>query len=94
MYVDDTLFFARDKEDIEEIIDKIEYNSNLKRTVKNNVAGYLRVLINPNKEGEITLTQLYLIEEIIFALDLGDAHAKGTPESFRTPFKDKDGSLS
>ena len=91
IYVDDTLFFARDKSDIDEVIQKLEKGSNLKTTVEDDVAGYLGVLINREKEGEIELTQANLIDRIIAVLNLGDANPKGTLTTYGTLPKDSNG---
>ena len=76
VYVDDTLFFSRDEEDIEEIINKLKSVSTLEVTTEDDVAGFLGVLIDRKGDGTIELIQTGLIDRIIDALDLGDQNQR------------------
>jgi len=90
VYVDDTLFFARNEKDIDEVVMFLK-NENMELEVEDDVAGFLGVHIDRKKDGRITLTQLGLTDRIIRALNLGDSHGKETPAEFGTLPKDLDG---
>ena len=79
VYVDDTLFFAHNTSEIEEVIDTLKSVSTLQITTEDDIAGFLGVHINNRDDGTIELLQTGLIDRIIEALDLGDAKATKTP---------------
>lgn len=80
VYVDDTLLYARNMEDINEVIEKLRNNHQMTLEVEDSVAGFLGVHIDRNEEtGEITLTQTGLIDKIIEALQIDDLPAVDTP---------------
>ena len=91
VYVDDTLFFAREQSDIDQAIHDLREASELEITVEDDVAGFLGVMINRFKDGRIELTQRGLIERIVTALDLGDRKPKSTPAKPGALGSDKDG---
>ena len=81
-YVYDCIFFAKDKDTITEMIE-ILCNENLKIKPEQDMAGFLGILINRNKEkGTYTLTQAGLIKCIIKQLGLEGANHKQTPAEF------------
>ena len=89
--VDDTLFFAKDRKDIDEAIQRLKDASKLEMTEEDDFAGFLGVMINRLDNGQIELTQPGLIERIINALDLGNAKPKNTPAGPGTLGSDKKG---
>ena len=78
-YVDDTLFFARDEKDIDDVIMKLR-KLDLTLEVEDDAAGFLGVQITPDAEtGEITMTQTGLTDRIIEALGCQDLEDADTP---------------
>jgi Reverse transcriptase (RNA-dependent DNA polymerase) len=69
VYVDDTLLYARDMKDIDDVIRRLTDEHKMTLKVEDNVAGFLGVHIDRNKEtGEVTLTQKGLIDRILETL--------------------------
>ena len=57
VYVDDTLLFARNKDNITEVLRKLTKEQGMILEIESDIAGFLGVNINRNKEtGEVTLT--------------------------------------
>jgi hypothetical protein len=55
--IDDTLLYARDMKDIDDVIRRLTNEHKMTLKVEDNVAGFLGVHIDCNKEtGEVTLT--------------------------------------
>ena len=80
VYVDDTLLFARDQKDIDEMIRRLQEDQGMALEVEDDVAGFLGVHMKKDPEtGEITLTQQGLIERIIDALGCKDMPSVSTP---------------
>ncbi len=91
IYVDDTLFYAQNMNDINSIVEDLK-KTNLELEVEDDVAGFLGVHIERKQnEGTIELTQKGLIQRIIKALDLGDRKPVSTPAAFGALGKDEDG---
>ena len=90
VYVDDTLIFAKEDKDIDDVIDFLR-KQDLDLSEENDVAGFLGVHINREKDGKIILTQIALIERIIKALNLGDTPGKETPAVYGSLAKDPNG---
>jgi hypothetical protein len=79
VYVDGTLFFSLDQDNITQLISKLKGNG-LEVEIEDDVAGLLGVHIERKVDGKIHLTQLGLIDRIIKALNLqADQHPKSTP---------------
>jgi hypothetical protein len=78
VYVDDTLLFAKDMKDIDDIIAALEA-AGMELEVEDDVAGFLGVHIDRRDDGTIHLTQKGLIARIIQALNIGDLPSKRTP---------------
>ena len=57
VYVDDTLFYARDKKDIGEVLAKLRDPHDMELEGENDVAGFLGVHINKKEDGSIELVQ-------------------------------------
>ena len=72
VYVDDCLFFARDDEDIDKIIDSLKDGFLLEK--ETSFAGYLGIHIDRSTEGELHLLQSDLIERILKVMNLEDCH--------------------
>jgi hypothetical protein len=69
VYVDDTLLFAHDMKDINNMLHRLTHEQGMGLEIEDDVAGFLGVHIECNDTtGEITLTQQGLIEHIIDAL--------------------------
>ena len=91
VYVDDTLLYARRKEDIDEVLWKLENERNMSLEAEDEVAGFLGVHIKRDPvTGEVTLTQQGLIQRIIDALGCNDLPGVDTPAE-EVLGKDEDG---
>ena len=79
-YVDDTLLYARDMKDIDEVLDKLVNQQKMALEVEDDVAGFLGVHIKSDPlTGTVELTQKGLIERIVDALGCRDLPAVSTP---------------
>ena len=79
-YVDDTLFFARDMKDIDEVITLLTKKQKMSLSVKDDVAGFLGVNVaHDTASGKVTLTQPGLTDRIIEALGCKDLPGVDTP---------------
>ena len=58
---------------------------------EDDIAGFLRILLERNKDGSITLLQTGLIKRILEVMDLGDCNPKYTPAESKLLRKDIDG---
>ena len=79
-YVDDCLWWARSRKDIDEVIEQLrgpKYNMTLE--IEDSVAGFLGVHIDRQEDGRIVLTQKGLIDKIIEALQIEDLPPVSTP---------------
>jgi len=80
VYVDDTLLYARNMKDIDDVIKALTEDHKMTLEIEDDVAGFLGVHIERNKEtGEVTLTQKGLIDRIIEALQIEDLPPVDTP---------------
>jgi hypothetical protein len=89
VYVGDTLFFAKEMSDIDDLIQDLEKTMVLE--VEDDVAGFLGVHIDRRDDGTINFTQTGLIERIITALNIADVPAKRTPAEIGCLGKDLEG---
>ena len=79
-YVDDTLFFAKDEKDIDEMVRRLQEDEKMALEVKQDAAGFLGVsLERDEKAGSVTLRQTGLIDRIIEALGVADLPGVDTP---------------
>ena len=80
VYVDDTLLYARNREDIDEVIHNLRHVHKMTLEAEDSVAGFLGVHIERNTTtGEVTLTQKGLIERIVEALHIEHLPPVDTP---------------
>lgn len=79
-YVDDSIFFAKDEKDIDDLIAKLRARKVEVEVEDQDVAGYLGVKVHKNlKDGSVKLSQPGLLKRILEALDLGDQPITETP---------------
>jgi hypothetical protein len=78
LFVDDNLLFARNMQDIDDVLKQLTDSKKIKLEVEDDVAGFLGVLIN-RKKGHIELTQTGLIDRVIEALGCEDLPGLATP---------------
>ena len=72
-YVDDTLLFAKEEKDIEDVIKKLKEERHMDLEIEDDVAGFLGVDITKNQEtGEIYLKQIGLMKKTVEALKLDE----------------------
>ena len=80
VYVDDTLLYARNDRDIDEVIRKLTEDRKMTLEIEESVAGFLGVDIKPDPvTGEVELTQTGLIDRIIKLLGVEDLPTVDTP---------------
>jgi Reverse transcriptase (RNA-dependent DNA polymerase) len=80
VYVDGTLLYARDMKDINDVIKALTKEHKMTLKVEDNVARFLGVHIDHNKETEeVTLTQKGLINRILKVLQVEDLPPVDTP---------------
>ena len=66
VYVDDTLLYAQDEKDIDEVLYKLVEEQKMQLEVEDSVAGFLGVLIKKNEQdGSVELAQEGLTDRII-----------------------------
>ena len=87
VYVDDTLFYAKDQADIDAVINDLR-KCEMDLEEEDDVAGFLGIHINRKNDGTIELTQTGLIDRIVSALNLEDRSPKETPAEFGALPKD------
>ena len=90
VYVDDTLFFARDPADINTVLLGLK-DQGMDLQHEEDVAGFLGVHIDRRSDGTIKLTQKGLIKRIVEALHIQDLPAKRTPAKLGVLSADADG---
>jgi hypothetical protein len=79
VYVDDCLFFGRDKQHIMKLIKEIQ-DSGFELTIEDDVYAFLGVEFSlDSKTGQVSLTQTGLINKIIKMTGLEQANPKSTP---------------
>ena len=79
VYVDDTLLYAKDLKDIDDVIEKLRERG-MTLEVEDDVNGFLGVEIHKStKTGVITLTQEGLIKKILELLQIDDLPSVDTP---------------
>ena len=80
VYVDDTLLFAREMSDIDEVLRQLVDEQGMALEVEDDVAGFLGVHIaKDEKTGELELTQRGLINRIVEALGADKMDPVSTP---------------
>ena len=80
VYVDDTLLYAKNEADIDEVLTKLVDEQKMTLEVEDSVAGFLGVHIaRDEKTGELELTQKGLIDRIVEAVGATDLPSVETP---------------
>ena len=91
VYVDDTLLFSPRAEYIDEVLSQLR-EEELDLEEEDDVAGFLGVKVDRDSvSGEITMTQVGLIDRIIAALNCEQLPGKRTPAEYGALGTDKDG---
>jgi len=90
VYVDDTLFFARDQKDIDKVAEALK-KLKMDFTIEDDVAGFLGVHIDRRPDGTIEMTQKGLIDRIIDALSIDHLGPRTTPADVAPLGKDPEG---
>jgi hypothetical protein len=84
-YVDDTLFFGPDGEEIEKVIVELEaagYALTREEGDEDNVFSFLGVSITPNQATKmLTLTQGGLIDKVLSTVGMTDCNSRGSPST-------------
>lgn len=80
VYVDDTLLYAKNEKDIDEVLEHLRTKEKLTLEEESTVAGFLGVDIKRNTDdGTITMTQTGLIDRILEALHVEELDPVATP---------------
>jgi hypothetical protein len=90
VYVDDTLLYARNKTDIDAVVDGL-HQRNMELQREDDIAGFLGVHIDRRSDGTIKLTQKGLTKRIIEALHIQNKPTKRTPAKLGVLGADSDG---
>jgi hypothetical protein len=90
VYVDDTLLFARNQQDIENVIDNLR-EQGLVLEKESNVAGFLGVHIERLENGSLHLTQIGLIKRILESLNVEKLTPVRVPAARGVLPKDEEG---
>jgi hypothetical protein len=83
-YVDDCLFFAKDKRQIDELLESIRTKSDLKFTIKDDAFTFLGVELKTHSDGTVEFLQKGLIEKILKSCNMTECNTKSTPAN-QTP---------
>jgi hypothetical protein len=83
-YVDDCLFFARDKRQIDDVLDAIRTKSNLHFTIKDDSFRFLGVELKTHDDGTVEFLQKSLIEKILKHCNMTTCNTKSMPAN-QTP---------
>ena len=90
VYVDDCLFFGRDKSMLNKAIDDLK-DAEMDLNIEDDVAGFLGVLVRKNEDGSVSLTQTGLIDRVLTVLGLTSANGTQTPAPKSALPKDTNG---
>jgi hypothetical protein len=82
-YVDDCLFFGKDKTKIDRKIQNIQA-SGLKLTVEDDIYAFLGVEVIRKENGQVELLQRGLIDKVLFTCGMTNCNTKATP-CYQTP---------
>jgi hypothetical protein len=94
VYVDDCLFFARKREDIEAVVDSLDRSKGGEFDLgyeNSDVAGFLGIKLDRQPDGTIELKQPGLIARVINVMELNDSNRKFTPTTTDALGADKNG---
>jgi hypothetical protein len=83
-YVDDCLFFAKDKKQIDEVLEAIRTESDLQFTIEDDAFTFLGVELRPHDDGTVEFLQQGLIEKILKHCNMMECNTKSTPAN-QTP---------
>jgi hypothetical protein len=83
-YVDDCLFFAKDKRQIDELLELIRTKSDLKFTIEDDTFTFLGVELKTHSDGTVEFLQKGLIEKILKSCNMTECNTKSTPAN-QTP---------
>ena len=75
MYVDDIIVLGLHKEEVNRVVEMLWHKFNIGK--EGDICDNLGIKVTKNKDGTITLTQLYLIDSILQDLKLNTVNAKG-----------------
>lgn len=83
-YVDDCLFFAKDKRQIDEVLESIRKTSGLQFTIEDDAFTFLGVELKRHSDGTVEFLQRSLIKKILKSCNMSDCNTKSTPAN-QTP---------
>jgi hypothetical protein len=83
-YVDDCLFFARDKRQIDDVLSAIRTKSKLQFTIEDDAFTFLGVELKTHDDGTVEFLQKSLIEKILKHCNMTTCNTKSTPAN-QTP---------
>jgi hypothetical protein len=83
-YVDDCLFFAKDKLQIDTLLESIRKKSDLQFTIEDDAFTFLGVQLKTHDDGTVEFLQTGLIEKILKHCNMTECNTKSTPAN-QTP---------
>jgi hypothetical protein len=83
-YVDDCLFFAKEKQQIDKVLEAIRTSSGLQFTIEDDAFTFLGVKLKHHDDGTVEFLQQSLIKKILASCKLTDCNTKATPAN-QTP---------
>jgi hypothetical protein len=90
-YVDDCLFFAKDTQKIDNLLQVIREKSDLQFTIEDDAFTFLGVQLNKHDDGTVEFLQKGLIEKVLKHCNMTECNTKSTPAN-QTPLgTDADG---
>jgi hypothetical protein len=83
-YVDDCLFFAKDKRQIDALLESIRKKSDLQFTIEDDAFTFLGVQLKTHDDGTVEFLQTGLIDKILKHCNMTECNTKSTPAN-QTP---------
>jgi hypothetical protein len=78
-YVDDCLFFAKEKQQIDKVLEGIRTSSGLQFTIEDDAFTFLGVELKRHEDGTVEFLQRSLIKKILSSCKMTDCNTKSTP---------------
>jgi hypothetical protein len=91
MYVDDCLFFAKDKRQIDTLLESIRSKSNQQFTIEDDAFTFLGVKLKQHKDGTVKFLQKGLIEKVPKHCHMEECNTKSAPANQTPLVSDTDG---
>jgi hypothetical protein len=90
-YVNDCLFFAKDKQQIDELLESIQMKSDLQFTIEDDAFMFLGIELKTHSNGTVEFLQKGLIEKILKSCNMTKCNTKSMPANQTLLGTDADG---